>query len=231
MFQNGTYLPFDPDKITEYHDQSWYIGNSPNRPLESMPEPDMEKPNAYSWVKAPRYDGLPFEVGPLARLWISGNYQNGISTMDRTLARALEVNYVCLHNRCRSQMTEAFTRQISRGMVRVESAGLHPLPVHPLTIDVMKVVGIDITENKSKSIDIRAYSSSNIIFRIRDQSNEKSPIVPFAFQIYNEHWNIINPMTDGNAKPDIQDFRKIRNEVQKEVEILLNSFVRMYNLI
>lgn len=37
VFQNGTYLPFDPDEITEYHDQSWYIGNSQNRPLESMP--------------------------------------------------------------------------------------------------------------------------------------------------------------------------------------------------
>ncbi|MFD0959033.1 nickel-dependent hydrogenase large subunit [Paenibacillus chungangensis] len=94
LYQHGSYLPFDPDKITEYHDQSWYIGNSPNRPLESMPEPDMEKPNAYSWVKAPRYDGLPFEVGPLARLWLSGNYRNGISTMDRTLARALEVKKV-----------------------------------------------------------------------------------------------------------------------------------------
>jgi hydrogenase large subunit len=59
-----------------------------------MPEPDMEKPGAYSWVKAPRYDGLSFEVGPLARLWISGEYRNGISTMDRIIARVLEVKKV-----------------------------------------------------------------------------------------------------------------------------------------
>jgi hydrogenase large subunit len=59
-----------------------------------MPEPDMDKPSAYSWVKAPRYDDLPFEVGPLARLWISGEYRNGISTMDRIMARTLEVRKI-----------------------------------------------------------------------------------------------------------------------------------------
>jgi hydrogenase large subunit len=59
-----------------------------------MPEPNMAKPDAYTWVKAPRYDGLPFEVGPLARLWLNGEYRNGISTMDRIIARVLEAKKV-----------------------------------------------------------------------------------------------------------------------------------------
>lgn len=54
----------------------------------------MDKKDAYSWVKAPRYDGLPFEVGPLARLTLSGLYNNGISAMDRTIARALEAKKI-----------------------------------------------------------------------------------------------------------------------------------------
>jgi hydrogenase large subunit len=48
------------------------------------------KPKAYSWLKAPRYSGLPYETGALARMWVNGNYRTGISVMDRHLARANE---------------------------------------------------------------------------------------------------------------------------------------------
>ena len=54
----------------------------------------MKKSGAYSWVKAPRYRGLPYEVGPLARMWLCGDYRNGISAMDRTLARVLEAKKI-----------------------------------------------------------------------------------------------------------------------------------------
>jgi hydrogenase large subunit len=50
----------------------------------------MDKAGGYSWVKAPRYGGIPYEVGPLARMGLCGEYRNGISTMDRTLARVLD---------------------------------------------------------------------------------------------------------------------------------------------
>ncbi|WP_028784867.1 nickel-dependent hydrogenase large subunit [Thalassobacillus devorans] len=82
--------PFDADLITENINYSWYQGKKTYKPFETMPEPDMEKEDAYTWVKAPRYDGMAVEVGPLARLWLSGDYRNGISAMDRTIARSLE---------------------------------------------------------------------------------------------------------------------------------------------
>ncbi len=45
-------------------------------------------------IKAPRYNGLPMEVGPLARLIISGEYTNGHSCMDRNIARVLETKKI-----------------------------------------------------------------------------------------------------------------------------------------
>jgi hydrogenase large subunit len=86
---------FDESKIQEKIDYSYFksIKNS-NQPNEEVTEPDMDKEKAYSWVKAPRYNDLPFEVGPLARLILSGAYNNGISAMDRTIARALEVKKI-----------------------------------------------------------------------------------------------------------------------------------------
>lgn len=88
----GTVYPFDPAKITENVYHAWYQGGEAlQEPGGAAPEADLAKATGYSWVKAPRYDGHPVEVGPLARMWLSGEYTNGISAMDRTIARVLEV--------------------------------------------------------------------------------------------------------------------------------------------
>lgn len=87
--------PFRQELITEEIDYAWYKGRSSYTPLETLVEPEMQKEGAYTFVKAPRYDGLPCEVGPLARLWLSGEYRHGISAMDRTIARTLETQKVC----------------------------------------------------------------------------------------------------------------------------------------
>lgn len=90
VYTAGRTQPFRPELITEEIDFAWYQGQRSYTPLETMTEPDLQKKGAYSWVKAPRYDGLPCEVGPLARLWLSGEYRAGLSAMDRTIARTLE---------------------------------------------------------------------------------------------------------------------------------------------
>lgn len=88
---------FNPDNISEEIDYAWYKEREgPDKPFEAGPEADMSKSQAYSWIKAPRYNNLPFETGPLARQWLSGEYRNGISTMDRTIARALEARKIAL---------------------------------------------------------------------------------------------------------------------------------------
>lgn len=94
-YNNGVILDFQPDNITENIDNSWYEGQKGTyAPLEELPNPDMDKSKAYSWVKAARYNNLPYEVGPLARQWLSGEYRKGISLMDRTIARVLEAKKI-----------------------------------------------------------------------------------------------------------------------------------------
>ena len=95
VYSDGNIRPFTTDGITEEIEYAWYSGQQlAYKPLETIPEADMNRPQAYSWVKAPRYYGLPFETGPLARQWLSGEYRNGISTMDRTIARVLEAKKI-----------------------------------------------------------------------------------------------------------------------------------------
>lgn len=64
---------FDPDKITESVKYGWYKEDKPQHPYNGEQVFDLEKKNAYSFVKAPRYDGKPLEVGPLARMLVAKN--------------------------------------------------------------------------------------------------------------------------------------------------------------
>lgn len=90
VYINGKLMPFEVTSITENFDYAWYRESASG----PFPEDDMNKEKAYSWVKAPRYMGVPCEVGPLARLWLAGEYRNGISSMDRTIARVLEARKI-----------------------------------------------------------------------------------------------------------------------------------------
>jgi len=83
--------PVDVNAITEDVTWSWYAGSTNGLPpATGQTSPKYPKGNAYSWLKSPRYSGKPYEVGPLARMWVNGDYRNGISVMDRHMARALE---------------------------------------------------------------------------------------------------------------------------------------------
>ncbi len=121
LFKQGTIsadlkpAPLDTNKITEHVKHSWYedatTGLHPSRG-DTKPQPG--KPGAYSWTKAPRYDGKVYEVGPLARVAVT--YAKGdprmkelvegslkalkaspaalFSVLGRHLARALSAKFV-----------------------------------------------------------------------------------------------------------------------------------------
>lgn len=79
--------------ITEMVASSWYDDSTDKaNPAQgkTVTVDPATKPAAYTWLKSPRYNNQPLEVGPLARMWINGDYRAGISVMDRHLARALE---------------------------------------------------------------------------------------------------------------------------------------------
>jgi hydrogenase large subunit len=83
--------------ITEMVTNSWYDNSTNNlNPTKgsTVTVDPATKPAAYSWLKAPRYSNHSCEAGPLARMWVNGDYRTGISVMDRHMARALETQKV-----------------------------------------------------------------------------------------------------------------------------------------
>ncbi len=101
IYLQGQYKDFDPAMIAEEVKYSWYADDTGgNKPTEAVVTPDVEKKEAYSFVKAPRYNGQPMEVGPLARLWVMkqkdvvGLGNKAFSTLGRHFARAVECSMV-----------------------------------------------------------------------------------------------------------------------------------------
>lgn len=124
----GNLVPFDQSKVTEAIAHSYYeygAGDTgtlhpwsgETKPKYGGPTPPyeaLEVEGKYSWLKSPRYDGMPMEVGPLARMLVgyaAGNARirqivDGaltelrlpasalFSTLGRVAARALETVYL-----------------------------------------------------------------------------------------------------------------------------------------
>ena len=72
--------PLDTAQIKEHAQYSWYQNNTALHPSVGETVPNYTGYNtdaSYSWLKAPRYDGLPMEVGPLARMLVA--YGSGMA--------------------------------------------------------------------------------------------------------------------------------------------------------
>lgn len=77
--------PVDPAQVSEYVTHSWYeyaggdsAGKNPyegeTRPKYTGPKPPFEHLNVeakYSWLKSPRFNDTPMEVGPLSRMLVA----------------------------------------------------------------------------------------------------------------------------------------------------------------
>ena len=94
-FTSNQLSTVDPAQITEYVKYSQYTAASGNlNPANGVTIPSVGKAGAYSWLKSPRYLNAVHEVGPLARMYVNGDYRNGISVADRLAARVLEAKKV-----------------------------------------------------------------------------------------------------------------------------------------
>lgn len=129
------------------------------------------------------------------------------------------VYFLCIQNRCRSQIAEAFARHYAGDRIIAESAGLDASEIHPWTVEVMKEAGIDISTNVSKKINMKTFVASNAIVKLCEQVTERCPIVPFG--IMNVEWNIKDPLSDGGT---IEDVRRARDEIEEKVIDLLKGF-------
>ena len=95
--------------------------------------------------------------------------------------KPVKVLFVCIHNSARSQMAEAFLNRSGNGGFTAESAGIEPGTLNPVVVEAMKQEGIDISGNKTKTVDaiIAAGKKFDYVITVCDETNaERCPVIP-----------------------------------------------------
>ncbi|MCK5287253.1 MAG: arsenate reductase ArsC [Thermodesulfovibrionia bacterium] len=128
-----------------------------------------------------------------------------------------KVMFLCTANSCRSQMAEGIARYLGKGIIEPYSAGLFSFHVHSRAIEVMKELGIDISQQKSKDINKRLLNMMDIIITLCGHAEESCPTTPP--EIKRIHWPIKDPVGTAGTEKEIMDaFRKTRDEIKAKIE-------------
>jgi arsenate reductase len=136
------------------------------------------------------------------------------------------VLFVCLHNSARSQMAEAFLNSLAGDKFIAESAGLETGIINPYVIEVMKEVGIDISQNKTDSV-FEFFKQGRLyeyVIAVCDAANaERCPIFPGVCNRIN--WSFPNPAEFKGTNDDIlMETRKVRNMIKAEIEKFIVAY-------
>jgi len=128
-----------------------------------------------------------------------------------------KVLILCTGNSARSQMAEGLLREMAGEGMEVTSAGVAPTHVRPEAIEVMKEIGIDISQHSSKSIDQFLSQPFDFVITVCDNANQLCPT--FAGASRRIHWSIEDPaVVTGSDQDRLQAFRLARNELRGRLE-------------
>jgi arsenate reductase len=126
------------------------------------------------------------------------------------------VLFLCTHNSARSQMAEGFLRYLAGDRFEVASAGTEATRVHPLAIQVMQEVGIDIGAHRSKTVDALLGEPWDYVITVCDSANERCPLFPG--RTARLHWSFEDPaQASGSQAQRLEMFRRVRDQVRGEL--------------
>jgi arsenate reductase len=122
---------------------------------------------------------------------------------------------LCTGNSCRSQIAEAILRQAAGDLVEVQSAGSNPTgQVHPMAIQVMQEIGIDISAHRSKHMNqVLDRRPVHTVITICDNAAESCPLFPG--QLTRHHWPFPDPAhAPGSESQRLTAFRNVRDQIR-----------------
>ncbi len=146
-----------------------------------------------------------------------------------TLVQAQRVLFLCTHNSARSQMAEAILSARSSGLVEAYSAGTQPSRVHPLAIRTMREMGIDISNQRSKSLDEFLRQPFDAIVTVCDRAREACPVFPGDPALI--HWSIPDPLdVQGPEAEQLVAFRDTAAQLDTRIHYFLSGLQLQPNL-
>jgi len=122
------------------------------------------------------------------------------------------VLFLCVANSARSQMAEGLARALAPPGRRFLSAGSEPGVLHPLAVAALAEIGIDISEQRAKSLDAIPLDQVNTIVTLC--AEEVCPVVPST--VARVHWPLPDPArVDGPEADRLVAFRAARDRMKQ----------------
>jgi arsenate reductase len=136
--------------------------------------------------------------------------------MDQREGFMLKVLFLCSENACRSQMAEGLVNHFLAGRVRAFSAGVAPTRLNPRAVQVMGELGIDISQQKAKSVADLPEKQFDLVITVCDNAREQCPFFPGATRL--EHLGFPDPGRATGTEGEILDFfRRVRDEMRGKI--------------
>ena len=128
---------------------------------------------------------------------------------------------LCTGNSCRSQMAEGLWRTLGKGNWESFSAGSKPTGyVHPIAIEVIQEIGVDLSENRSKHVEEFTGQSFDLVVTVCDSAKEACPVFPGAKKML--HWPFDDPAHATGSSNEVRgEFRRVRSEIADRIQAYL----------
>lgn len=128
------------------------------------------------------------------------------------------VLFLCTGDSARSQMAEAFLLKYARDIFETHSAGLKPKGVNPLTVKVMNEVGIEISNQTSKGIEIfLGKTLFQYLITVCDDADKNLPTVWPGVNT-RMHWSFEDPAKfEGTEVEKLAKFREVRDLIENKI--------------
>lgn len=122
---------------------------------------------------------------------------------------------LCTGNSCRSHLAEGILRAALGDAFNVQSAGSSPAGhVHPLAVQVMQEIGLDISKHHSKHLSEFLAQKVETVITVCGNADQACPIFPG--QLNRHHWGFYDPAkADGTDEAKLEVFRRVRDEIQR----------------
>lgn len=137
-------------------------------------------------------------------------------------SKTFSVLFLCSGNSCRSQMAEGLLRHFGGDRFKAASAGIHPTSLNPTAVEIMSEIGIDISGQKSKSVNELLSGGFDYVITVCDKTREFCPIFPSSATTF--HWNLEDPAEfKGTADAQREVFRGVREKLQDLILKFIHS--------
>ncbi|PKG31283.1 arsenate reductase ArsC [Methanoregula sp.] len=128
-----------------------------------------------------------------------------------------KVLFICTHNSARSQMAEGYMNVKYGDRYEAFSAGTEVTRVHPMAIEVMKEIGIDISGHRSKLIDEFFGKGIETVVTVCDSAQKACPFFPGAQEVI--HQSFTDPSAFKGSDEEVRaGFHRVRDEMIRWID-------------